>query len=74
MKNSYARLDIVVFVSILVCSATTMLWLFWRFPILTALATVAILAGLSLSTRLVAATDGESFVDLAAHEQGAQSH
>jgi hypothetical protein len=73
MKNSYARLDIVVFVTILLCSATTMLWLFWRFPILTALATVAILAGLGLSTRLAAATD-ESFVDLAAHEQGAQSH
>jgi hypothetical protein len=74
MKNSYARLDIVVFVAILLCSATTMLWLFWRFPIYTGIATIAILAGLSLSTRLAAASDGESFVDLSAHEQGAQSH
>lgn len=51
-----------------------MLWLFWRFPIATAVATIVILAGLGLATRLATASDGESFVDLDARKQGIGSH
>lgn len=71
-KSSYARFDIVALMAILLCSSVTMLWLFWRFPIWTGVAAIAILAGLSLSTRLAAPSDGEGFAD--ARERGAVSH
>jgi len=73
MKNSSnARLDVVALMAVLLCSSVTMLWLFWRFPIWTAIATIAILVGLSLSTRLAAPSDGEAFAD--ARERSAVSH
>jgi hypothetical protein len=75
MKNSSnARLNVAVLMGILLCSSVTMLWLFWRFPIATAVATLLILAGFSLATRLAVPSDGETFVDLDAHEQGIRSH
>jgi hypothetical protein len=75
MKNSsYTRLNVVALMAILSCSSVTMLWLFWRFPIATAVATIAVLAGISLATSLAVSFDGEGFVDLDANERGASSH
>jgi hypothetical protein len=73
-SSSYARLNVVALMAILLCSSVTMLWLFWRFPISTTVAAIAILVGLTLSTRLAAPSDGEGFADLDAREQGASSH
>jgi hypothetical protein len=50
--SSSSRMNIVAFLATVTLSAGTMLWLFWRFPLVTALATVGILAGLGVLTRL----------------------
>jgi hypothetical protein len=55
--SSSSRVNIVAFLAIVTLSAGTMLWLFWRFPLVTALATVGILAGLGVLTRLARLID-----------------
>jgi hypothetical protein len=68
MKNS--SLNVAVLMVVLVSSAVTMLWLFWRFPILTTIATSIILAGLAISARLATSTEPESLSELDGHEHG----
>jgi hypothetical protein len=50
--SSSARANIVAFIAILTLSAGTMLWLFWRFPLMTAVITLGIFLGLSVLARL----------------------
>jgi hypothetical protein len=50
--SSSARMNIVAFIAILAVSASTMLWLFWRFPLMTALITLGIFLGLAVLARL----------------------
>jgi hypothetical protein len=50
--SSSARMGIVAFLAILTVSAGTMLWLFWRFPLLTAIVTVGVFAALVVLARL----------------------
>lgn len=50
--SAQSRTKIVAFYGIVVLSAATMLWLFWRFPVGTAIATVAVLAAFAVSARL----------------------
>ena len=50
--SSYARMGIVAFLAILTVSAGTMLWLFWRFPLMTAIVTLGVFAALVVLARL----------------------
>jgi hypothetical protein len=50
--SSSARANIVAFIAILTLSAGTMLWLFWRFPLMTGVITLGIFLGLSVLARL----------------------
>lgn len=72
-KSSYARVNIVFLIAMLLTSATTMLWLFWRFPLATSFVTLTVLLGLIISTRWAASTDGESLSELEHGETGVQS-
>jgi membrane protein implicated in regulation of membrane protease activity len=45
-------MGIVAFLAILTVSAGTMLWLFWRFPLMTAIVTLAVFAALVVLARL----------------------
>lgn len=51
-ESSSARMGIVAFLAILTVSAGTMLWLFWRFPLTTAVITLGVLAALGVLARL----------------------
>jgi CHASE2 domain-containing sensor protein len=57
--SSHARTNIAALLAILALSAATMVWLFWHFPVITALATVAILLGLGVCARLARLTDSD---------------
>jgi hypothetical protein len=56
-ESSHARTRIAALWAILTLSALIMVWLFWRFPLITAVATVAILTSLGVSARLARLTD-----------------
>jgi hypothetical protein len=56
-ESSHARTKIAALWAILTLSALIMVWLFWRFPLITAVATVAILTSLGVSARLARLTD-----------------
>ena len=62
--SSSKRMGIVAFLAILTVSAATMLWLFWRFPLMTAIITLGAFAALGVLVRLARAIDVESMVDL----------
>lgn len=55
--SSSARMSIVAFLAILTVSAGTMLWLFWRFPLLTAIVTLGVFAALVVLARLARSID-----------------
>jgi len=57
--SSLARTNVAALLAILALSAATMLWLFWHFPVITAVATVAILLGLGVCARLARLTDSD---------------
>lgn len=50
-------MNIVAFLAILTVSAGTMLWLFWRFPLLTAIITVGVFVVLGVLARLARSLD-----------------
>jgi CHASE2 domain-containing sensor protein len=66
---SHARTNIAALLAILALSAATMVWLFWHFPLITAVATVTILVGLGVCARLARLTDSD-MTDLKRTEQG----
>jgi hypothetical protein len=51
------RARIVALLSILTLSAATMVWLFWRFPLTTAIITLLVLGALVVLGRLARSTD-----------------
>jgi hypothetical protein len=55
--SASARLGIVAFLVILTVSAGTMLWLFWRFPLMTAIVTLGVFAALVVLARLARSLD-----------------
>jgi hypothetical protein len=59
--------------AILTLSAVTMLWLFWHFPLTTALVTAAVLTALGVSARLARSIEVENVSDLDRGEQGVGS-
>jgi hypothetical protein len=67
-QSTHKRTNIVALLAILTLSSVTMVWLFWRFPVPTALVTVAVLAALGVSARLARSIDTE-MPDLDSGEQ-----
>jgi len=55
--SSSARMSIVAFIAILTLSAGTMLWLFWRFPLPTAIIAVGAFVVLGVLVRLARSLD-----------------
>ena len=58
-ESSSARMGILAFLATLAVSAATMLWLFWRFPLPTAIITLGVFAALGVSARLARSVDVE---------------
>ena len=55
--SSSAWMGTVAFLAILTVSAGTMLWLFWRFPLMTAIVTLGVFAALVLLAKLARSID-----------------
>jgi hypothetical protein len=72
-KTAQLRTKVVLLLGLLALSSLTMLWLFWRFPISTAITTAAVLAAFALSARLASAIDTDSPSDAHNHDQGLPS-
>jgi hypothetical protein len=73
-EASRSRTKIAALWAILAFSALIMVWLFWRFPVITAVATVAILTALGVSARLARLIDTDvadiGMPDLHSDKQG----
>jgi hypothetical protein len=54
-----ARMGTMAFLAILTVSAGTMLWLFWRFPLMTAVVTLGVFAALVVLARLARSIDAD---------------
>jgi hypothetical protein len=67
-EKSSVRAKIVAFMAIVGVSAGSMLWLFWRFPLTTAIVTLVVLGILAVLARLARSTD----VDLSEMDHGKQ--
>jgi hypothetical protein len=67
--SSQSQAKILVFLATLTLSALTMIWLFWRYPLSTSIAAVAVLAALYGSARLARSveTDSEDTMDEGEH-------
>jgi uncharacterized membrane protein YhfC len=50
-------MGIVAFIAILTVSAGTMLWLFWRYPLMTAIITLGVFAALVVLAKLARSID-----------------
>jgi hypothetical protein len=68
-KANILRTNVAALLAVLILSAITMLWLFWRHPLSTSIATVMVLAALGVSARLARAIDTDSLTDLEQREQ-----
>jgi len=55
--SSSSRMGIVAFFATVTISAATMLWLFWRFPLMTAIVTLGVLAILGVLAKLARSID-----------------
>ena len=60
-EAAHARTNIALLLAILVLSATSMVWLFWHYPLITALVTLAVLTALGVSARLARSMDTSDF-------------
>ena len=61
--SSSSRIGVVAFIAVLTVSAGTMLYLFWRFPLITAVVTLGILAALGMLARLARSIDEMTDMD-----------
>jgi membrane protein implicated in regulation of membrane protease activity len=52
MSASSSRIGVIAFLVVLTVSAGTMLYLFWRFPLATAVVTLGVMAALGVLARL----------------------
>jgi hypothetical protein len=69
-KTAQKRTNIVGFLGILALSSVTMLWMLWRFPVGTGIATVAVLSIYAVSARLARSIENDGLTDM---ERGNQS-
>jgi hypothetical protein len=72
-SSSHGRTNIALLLAILVTSAATMVFLVWRFPLVTAAVTVSVLLSLGFSARMATASDGDGPNDLDS-DHGVSSH
>ncbi|HXP65308.1 MAG TPA: hypothetical protein VN815_07525 [Steroidobacteraceae bacterium] len=63
MSASSSRMGVAAFIAVLTVSAGTMLYLFWHFPLITAVVTVGVLAALGVLARLARSIDGIKDMD-----------
>ena len=68
-ESSRTRTNIAALLAILALSAATMVWLFWHFPVITAVVTLAVLTGLGISARLARSIEVETGTELDRGEQ-----
>ena len=59
-KKALERTSIVALILVAALSSAIMVWLFWRHPLATAIATLAIWAAFGISARLARSMDTES--------------
>jgi hypothetical protein len=72
MTNSaQKRTNILGFLSTLVLSSATMLWMLWHFPVGTGIATVLVLSVFAVSARLARLIEGDGLSDLKRGNQSA---
>ncbi len=64
------RTNIALLMAILALSATTMVWLFWHYPVITALVTVTVWAALGISARLARSNDSSELSELQRRNHG----
>ena len=67
---SQSQAKILAFLATLGLSALTMIWLFWRYPLPTAIAAVAVVAALYGSARLARSVEPDSDATMDEGEQG----
>ncbi len=60
-EATQVRTNIALLLAILVLSATSMVWLLWHHPVITALITLSVLAALGVSARLARSMDTSDF-------------
>ena len=70
-RSALARTNILGFLAIVVLSSGSMLWLFWRHPVGTAIVTLVVLAAFAVSARLARMIDTDSLSELKRSEQRA---
>ena len=68
--SAHARKNIVGLIATVAVSSATMLWLFWRFPLVTGIATIVVLSAFGVSARLARMIETESRAEM---ERGNQS-
>ena len=59
-----ARTNIALLLVILALSAAIMVWLFWHYPLITSLVTLAVLTALGVSARLARSMDTSDLSEL----------
>ncbi len=69
--SAHARTNICGFIATVVLSSATMLWLFWRFPVGTGIATILVLSAFGISARLARLIETDTLSDLDRGNQGA---
>ena len=62
--SAHTRTNICGLIAIIVLSSATMLWLFWRFPVGTGIATILVLSAFGVSARLARLIDTDSRSEL----------
>ena len=68
-ETSHTRKNTAALLVILGLSASIMVWLFWHFPVITVVATMAILSALGVSARLARSVESESDMTDLRHEE-----
>ncbi len=68
--SSQSQAKILAFLATLGLSALTMIWLFWRYPLPTSIAAVAVVAALYGSARLARSVEPETDSSMDEGEQG----
>ena len=70
----YPHANVAFLFAMLLASTITMLWLFWRFPFATGIATGAVLAAVLISARLAKSSDSDSLSEFKPPRNGLGSH
>ncbi|MDB6082492.1 MAG: hypothetical protein JWN43_373 [Gammaproteobacteria bacterium] len=70
-KSARARTNIFGLIAIVMLSSATMLWLFWRFPVSTGIATIVVLSAFGISARLARWIDTDNRSEIERSKQSA---